>query len=652
MYDSLIVKMRNYFSDNGLILYSKANDYSKITQISLDEIEMYYDILCSDEIIPPYISRDNHKMCCLYYLAKEDDEFITTFEEKYLKTIDAQKLGYNEESLVKIFNLIEFEKSYLNSPISYLTFLYSLLKQFTNLETNLKNCCIYRYYRGYFKLRFGDLEEAHKTYFELVPQIIGEEEDFMMKYIKLLNDLFNIKINKYIKRKTRPEMNENIQFLTDLFNRVKVENHLLALKIGFELFSAFLDSKEYHNCLPILTEMKKILKKALLKGSSMKNGIDYYLAIISRISYVGILLNDKKSIEASIKKIKKALVMIGNNNKNKKLNNIFKTYFFFLATLEIQLTQRNQYDIRSLAAEFRKEFLPNFNSNAYDNDIITEKNKESIIINLKIINNEKNAINKNNNKSEDKIFEDKNEEMSVNKIFEKNYNDLTKSEDKINNNYIIFLVFIHNAIYESIKLYLTDVNGNNKEESKYKIKKYFKLANDIIKKNIVDPFFQTNYAKNLIINIYFVYLNILILEKDFKKVELVIDDIMDNKNSNLRSQLNIDENTPNYGLWLKIKGDYYIHLKHYEAAIFSYEKAIKILDQNNPKIPLILFNCGCSYYFIKNKNKAIDYLNRCINSFAYKERNDNYFGLMENPETVKKKIETAKKLVKILSNEK
>lgn len=63
--------------------------------------------------------------------------------------------------------------------------------------------------------------------------------------------------------------------------------------------------------------MKKILKKALLKGSSMKNGIDYYLAIISRIGYVGILLNDKKSIEASIKKIKKALVMIGNNNKNK-----------------------------------------------------------------------------------------------------------------------------------------------------------------------------------------------------------------------------------------------------------------------------------------------------------------------------------------------
>ena len=216
MYDSLIVKMRNYFSDNGLILYSKANDYSKITQISLDEIEMYYDILCSDEIIPPYISRDNHKMCCLYYLAKEDDEFITTFEEKYLKTIDAQKLDYNEESLVKIFNLIEFEKSYLNSPISYLTFLYSLLKQFTNLETNLKNCCIYRYYRGYFKLRFGDLEEAHKTYFELVPQITGEEEDFVMKYLKLLNDLFNIKINKYIKRKTRPEMNEKYSVLNRL----------------------------------------------------------------------------------------------------------------------------------------------------------------------------------------------------------------------------------------------------------------------------------------------------------------------------------------------------------------------------------------------------------------------------------------------------
>ena len=126
MYDSLINKMNEHFSDIGSILYSKACDFSKLHDISIEDIEMYYDLLCSKESFPENINRKNHKMCCLYYLSKDNQEYRDVFMEKYLGTIDVNKLGKNPENLMMIFNIIEFDKSYLNSPINNLKFLYEL----------------------------------------------------------------------------------------------------------------------------------------------------------------------------------------------------------------------------------------------------------------------------------------------------------------------------------------------------------------------------------------------------------------------------------------------------------------------------------------------------------------------------------------------
>ena len=66
---------------------------------------------------------------------------------------------------------------------------------------------------------------------------------------------------------------------------------------------------------------------------------------------------------------------------------------------------------------------------------------------------------------------------------------------------------------------------------------------------------------------------------------------MDNQTTNLRKKLKIDKSIPSYGLWLKVKGDYYFLLKHFDAAIDSYKNALDTLEKNNAKIPLILFNC-------------------------------------------------------------
>ena len=100
-----------------------------------------------------------------------------------------------------------------------------------------------------------------------------------------------------------------------------------------------------------------------------------------------------------------------------------------------------------------------------------------------------------------------------------------------------------------------------------------------------------------------------------------------------------------------VKGDYYFLLKHFDAAIESYKNALDTSDKGNPKIPLILFNCGCAYYFMKNKPKAIEYLNRSISSFSNLKENDKYFGLSENKDKIIKKINVAKSYEEYLLGE-
>ena len=521
MYDDLINKMNRHFSNVGSIIYSKACDFSKLHPISIEDIEIYYDLLCSDEVIPEHINRKNHTMCCLFYLSKDNPDYTQVFTEKFLETIDIDKIEKNSDNLVMVFNIIEFDKTYLHSTTDAYSFLYTLLKIFSNFETDLKNFVIYKYYRGYLKLKLGDLEQANREYLEIVSEVIGNE-DFIMKYIKLLSDLLKVKINHVSQRVKRADFHENIQFLEDLFNEVKDNNKVLALKIGFDLYSAYLEGQDYYKCIPHLTEMKKLLKKGLLRGSSMKNGIDFYLAIASRMGYIGILLNHKPSIQAAIRKIKKALGMLGNESNDKKISELIKGYKFYLANLEISLNQKTE-DILYLAGEFKEALLPELKSKALTNNIVTENNKDSIIIDLKIINN----MNKD-------IYD------CSKKIMEFSHKSLMSEKNANNTNFTICLSSFHDKIFRYSESFITD--RGKSEYYKERIKEYFKLADEIIKKYIDNQFFQTAYAKILVINIYSVYANILLFENDVSRLKKVIDDIMDNKQlANLLDKFMFDD---------------------------------------------------------------------------------------------------------------
>ena len=238
---------------------------------------------------------------------------------------------------------------------------------------------------------------------------------------------------------------------------------------------------------------------------------------------------------------------------------------------------------------------------------------------------------------------------------EKSYKELKERKNVDTTNFIIFLSAYHDKIYRYSERYIApkkengNKNTNANNDYAAKIKKKFLIVEDIIEKYIDDPFLQTEYAKILIIEIYSAYANILFEEKDDNNLQKIIKNIMDDQKSNLRRKLKIDKNISAYGLWLKIKGDYYLRKKHYDAACASYKEALETLEKNHPKIPLILFNYGCAFYFMKNTKKAIEYLQKSINSFLSQNRGANYFGHYPDKDTIETKIKTAQNLVNALT---
>ena len=629
MYSRLIDKMTRFFSELGSIMYSKACKYSGLYPITKDDILMYYNVLNTENItFPPKLSVNNHISCCLFYLAKDNKDYREKFIEKYLKTINGN-IKVNEENLVLMFNIIEFDKSYLKSKPENIAFLYQILKNFSKYPTNFEHYMLYKYFRGYTKFRIGDIQNANREHLEIVAELPEKwKSNFFLKYIKLRNDLLKISLVNTSKLKDKSEFTEYVQILKDLYEEVKLTNKSLALKFGFDLFSSYLEAKNYNNCIPLLLEMKKILKKDLLKGTTMKNGIDYYLAISSRLGYIGVIVDNKKIVNSAIKKIKKTLEIIKKDTNNEKLVNITKTYSFILAILEISLTKQTKFDLKSLASEFRQSFLPGLEKSNSSEYYINEQNEDNIIIDFQIISNNMN-----------KEISDK-----AKTILKNCQNEINKGNNS-NNIFLTFISAMHNKINNYSLSYISDKNETKRKDYKKKIVDCFELFIIVIYKLYENELLlNTKYVKTMILEMFSAHAHVYLYEKDFSQLRRIINSVDD-----ITSKLQIEKDLPAYGLICKIKGDYWFYNKDYKASITYYENALELFEKNEPKIAPVLFNIGCIYFFQGNKPKAITYLNRCINEYNNVLMQKNIFGFTPDVERINKNIDYAKMLLNQLT---
>ena len=561
MYTNFIKKMTNHFSELGNLIYSKACDYSMLYPITKDDIAMYYKLLTEEgDYIPKNISKNNHISCCLYYLTKENKSYKDVFIGKFLKNISVKNITHNNENLILIFNIIEYDKIYLNSSKEHISFLYQLLRAYGNFPTNFENFIIYKYFRGFLKFRIGEYENTEKEYLETLSELTeSKTQNFYIKYLSLRNKLLKAKLYHVSKKEKKAEYTEYYQFLKDLFDQVKHENKALAIRLGLDLFSAYFEGKNYSDSIPLLVEMKKLLKKELLKGSTIKDGIDYYLAISSRLGYMGILLDNKKAINSAIKKIKKTLEIIKNDKNSEKLKNMFLTYSFVQALLEVGLNKKTDFDLKTLAFDFQKNFIPDMKSKSELNYIVNEENRNSIILDFKIINSMNSEI-ANYAKS---ILND-----CVNELQNKSYQ---------KSSFLNFILAVHDKIYCNVESYISDLNEKMRNYYKMKIIDYAKGAYNFIYKLLDDePILYTEFVKTLIIDIFSAHSHINIYEKNYEELRILINTMDD-----LKKKLKIEENFPAFSLVNKVKGDYWFHKTDFKASILYYEKCLNLLEKNN-----------------------------------------------------------------------
>ena len=625
MYNKLISKNINHFGPEGVIMYSKSCDYYNINPVSIEDIEMFYQLLKSDEPLPQYVHKQAHLSCCLFYLSKNNPMYQNIFVKELIHKL-SKKDEINDTNLFLIYNIIEFDQRYLHSEKERLKYLLIYLEKFSNIKKTVENFLLYKYYRGLLKYLIGEMDDAYTENFEIIISLDDYVKDKTkyVDFIRLKNELFKVQLdlNKHVKE----EYFEQYCFMKELFDKVKVENKKLGVKLGFCLYTILCRQNKYNECIPLLMEMKKIVKNETFSGVKTKISIDYYLAIASRIGYIGVLIGDKKSIEYAVKKIEKILNIIEQDKNDRKLASIYNAYSFVISILNVNL-DKYENRLKEKASMFRGLFLPN-DINSYPKTgyfIINEKNRGDIVINLNAINNMDYSLSEFSTKLTD---------------YYKSF--VVKKQLMLSNQFLTFIVGIYDIINRLTESYCTDNNVNKRNDYINKIISNANVAFNYISSHKEDePLLNTDFVKGIIINMqstlihcYF-YMNSL--DTAMKYIKFF---------DGLFKDLNIKENTTFYELVNKIKGDYWFKKGDYSAAISYYEKALKTFNNNDPKKAIVYFNLGCSYYMNNNKKSAVDNYNKCINAFRVFEYEKKTFNILVRQDIISKKVNLAKYLVR------
>jgi tetratricopeptide (TPR) repeat protein len=287
---------------------------------------------------------------------------------------------------------------------------------------------------------------------------------------------------------------------------------------------------------------------------------------------------------------------------------------------------------KEIAANFRSCFLPDLKgaqSIKFKNQfIINDSNFYDCVVNLDIINSQ---------------------DYDVDSFLKKEiYFPMLKTVSQNNpleNKYIMtFILNVHNFINQYSEMYCLE---NNKDNYKKKIKELCEITITYIKNYGTDSVIvHTQFIKGCIINIISAYGNLLLNNKDFNQLKNLVKFIDD-----LSKSLKFSESTPSFELIYKIKGDFWLFntLKDINASISFYDKSLKVMPNNHPRRPIILFNIGYCYFVIQDKRKAIDYLNRCINEFNNIEQNRSPFDFYHRANIMNQKVKIAKNMIALLN---
>ena len=611
MNSELIQKMYNHFTPDGCIMFSRSCDYYKENPISKNEIIEYYKFLQSiDDTKFP--KRKNHIACCFYYLTKDNISINQEFSKQIIGNLSKRNDKINDENLILIYNIIDYDDKYLHSDSKKLTYLLSYLEKFAQFNKTLENCLLYKYYRGLILFNIGNINDAYNEFLDINTKIKenASQNNKYMLFILLRNDLLKLKMDY----KTGVNPDELSVFLRNIYEEVKNYNKLLAVKIGFEICTNLFLQGKYNGCVEILKELKIILKNVI----SNNNLIDFYLAISSRMGLMGLLTNNSNAIDTSIEKLTKSLLVMRNDLNQQKVKLLFMAYTFALTVIKVDCNIEVD-GIKKIAFSFKKNFLSNSNDPLVTT-LISNNTKINSIINVAGFDN-----------SDSQII---NEMLNI-------LNPQIKriaSGENINGNFLLtFIIGINNLINFYTEEYCKSTDKQKQEEYNNKCIFVLEKVFNYIKNNAHnEPLLRTELVKSAIIRIYSTYVQILLYKKNLDVVQSSLENFDD-----ISNLIGINEYSPLLELILKVKGDFYFMKNNYNYAVDCYGDAITRMDEKSPKKPIIYFNLGLCYYYGQNINYARDCLNKCITLFRIVGQEKVTFEFYKRPGIIEKKIKIA-----------
>ena len=652
MISSFCNKMLEYFGNEGLIIYSKSNDYFNKCNVNIEDIKMFYE-LCLENNGPfsnnPYIL--NYLACTIYYQALENKEFENYFYNKFITRLNLTD-PVEKPNLYFIFNIIEIEDKFRLSQQNQIQFLIQYLNKFVALSKTLEEFLLFKYYSGLLNLYLKNLAIATTQSIEIVSNLndeVGNEKMMtpFLKYISIKNDIFYLRIAK---EDNNNDLNEYLSLALTTFNQMKESKKNFALKIGISIFDIYKKKNDYENCKIILENLNSIINRELLSGENIENGLEFYLAIASRMAYIATFFNDAKLLKSSIKKLRKTIEILqienqknNNNDNNNKYITIKSAYDFIILIFNSNnlFNNDNNFIINSqkyneIINNFKSSFLHLDNQNNYiqTNYLFNQLDIYESIMNICALNNF------------DILTQTANVRLNnlINKI--KN-NELIKPSDLLT-----FTIGIYNNICNLNISLFNDPNKAKQIEYKKEIQNYSSLIIDYVQKNYeFIALFNIPFIKNIIVKIIVIYLNTFLIDKNYNEYEKINDEIEE------KFKFYLDFNDEKLlGKYFKEKGDYYLKTNKIDKALNEYNKAIKGFEKKDNNRAVILFNLGIIYFFKNDKKKCEDNLNLCLDTYnkitqQIDKKNDNNNILKKNNINYAEKIKIVENILnKLHSN--
>ena len=593
-------KIESMFGKEILIINCKAKQFLKAETFKYMDLSIYFDLL--GFVVnkgSPYkqLMKDNYLACDLFFQAtyqnKDMGKAINTFYSYFVPKLSNLN-DLSLDSLRLIFNIIEFEHEFKKFSQSEIEKTLNLLVRFENEQKPQEMAVLYKYYKGLLLLFLKDFNQSHLEVNEInsiLKHIINSNNNELMKYIKARTILLNLEISR---QAPSFNINEYCALASILYNTLKKEYKLLAVKTGITIFNVYQKKFQMQNCINILTEMLSLIKEEMYTGSNVENGMEYYLAISLRLAYCYTMTEDTQSLLSSIKKIEKTIGCFPKQSPQ-------KTAIEFMLMLYKYITKTNlltKEKSNEVLTSFKQRFLVNNQSDLFK---IYFPIEEEAYIDIFAINSV-----------------DASSSTKVNNIIKEYSQQILSSKDVcfISLNKIVAFFF---ALYNYISNYslsiLNDPSESNQKKCKDNIKKSCEILLVYLNKMFdLNPMLQVELIKDLIVKIYFCYLNCFSQRNEInEKINHFDKFIVKILNINLHLT---EGNIEGMAYIYKFKGDFYFKEKKRDMAIEQYQKSIKIMGvKNKANAGVILCNIGLCYLLNGSKQEAFRYLNLSLNKF-------------------------------------